>query len=175
VTVRQDPSPHPPHRFVFVGSDRQIQNRLSIDWLVNFWREARPGAELHIFGAQARPAEEVPGVHWRGFVEQAWEIYHPGSIALAPTLVGGGIKTKVLEAWGYGCPVLGTPMAFEDLPIDGYPLVRPLDQWAALLTPPPGEHTQIWDEAARIGHAFVAQALTPAGYALSWRRLIAPA
>jgi hypothetical protein len=171
VIVRQAPSTDPPHRFVFVGSDRQVQNRLSIDWLIEFWRDRAPSAELHIFGAQTRPAAETPGVYWGGFVEQMWEVYQPGSIALAPTIVGGGIKTKVLEAWSYGCPVLATPMALDGLPIEGYPLALPLNQWTDLICAPQARH-DLWLEAARAGQAFVAGSLTPEGYADNWRRMI---
>jgi len=49
---------------------------------------------------------------------------------------GGGIKTKIVEAWSFGCPVLGNLEAFEGLTDLGYPLALPLDGWGAWLAAP---------------------------------------
>lgn len=171
--VQPVPPPAPPWRFVFAGSDEQVQNRHSIDWLLDAWEALRPGAALHIFGAQRRPNRPVAGVVWRGFVADPADIYAPGSIALSPTLFGGGLKTKVIEAWARGCPVLGSPLAFGGLDIKDYPGWAPLEDWPPLLRDPDA-HRALWIAAAAEGQAFVASHLSPERYAQRWRQLLTP-
>ena len=160
-------------RFVFIGSDRQLQNRTAIDSLLASWQLLRPAAELHIYGRQGRPAAEIPGVVWHGFVEDLAEVYTPGSIALVPAVVAGGIKTKVAEAWAWGCPVLGNATAFEGLDIVQYPLNLPIDQWGPLLTDP-AIHGLLWTRAARQGSDFVRDRLTPQHSERAWNRVVTP-
>ena len=160
-------------RFVFIGSDRQLQNRTAIDALLAVWRRLKPATELHIYGRQGRPLIDVPGVVWHGFVEDLAEVYRPGSIALVPATVTGGIKTKVAEAWAWGCPVLGNEIAFEGLGIEGYPLLRCVDHWDALLTDP-AAHAAVWAEAAKRGSAFVRDSLAPQLSERAWNRAVTP-
>jgi glycosyltransferase involved in cell wall biosynthesis len=161
-------------RFVFIGSDRQLQNRTAIDSLLEVWRQLAPAAELHIYGRQNRPAPAVPGVVWHGFVEDLAEVYRPGSIALVPATVAGGIKTKVAEAWAWGCPVLGNEIAFEGLEIGGYPLILPIGQWGPYLTNPAG-HFALWARAARQGSDFVRESLAPQISERAWDQAMMPA
>ena len=160
-------------RFIFIGSDRQLQNRTAIDALLELWRQYTPATELHIYGRQARPAQDVPGVVWHGFVEDLAEVYQPGSIALAPSIVAGGIKTKVPEAWAWGCPVLGNAIALEGLEIADYPLLLPIEQWGPYLTTPTA-HFAIWARAARQGSDFVRDTLTPHLSERAWDQVVTP-
>lgn len=160
-------------RFVFIGSDRQLQNRAAIDHLLGLWRETRPKASLHIYGRQGRALPEIEGVVWHGFVEDLTEVYRTGSIALVPAMVAGGIKTKVIEAWSHGCPVLGNDTALEGLDIEDYPLVMPVAEWAPLLRDP-NAYGHLWVRAARLGHDFVEDALTPARFETAWEQAMLP-
>jgi glycosyltransferase involved in cell wall biosynthesis len=160
-------------RFVFIGSDRQLQNRTAIDSLLTIWRRLRPAAELHLYGRQSRLAIELPGVVWHGFVEDLAEVYRPGSIALVPAIVAGGIKTKVAEAWAWGCPVLGNEIAFEGIEIGRYPLKLPVDQWGTFLTDP-GAHAALWALAARQGSEIVRDTLAPQRSERAWDRAVTP-
>lgn len=162
-----------PYRFVFIGSDLLAQNRLSIDVLVKLWRQLNPASELHIYGRQQRRTESVRNVHWHGFVEQASEAYENGSILLLPVILAGGIKTKVIEAWSFGCPVLGNPLAFEGLDVAGYPLICRETDWARYVLEPTA-HADTWDSAARIGNAFVRRALSREQFGVQWRSLMIP-
>lgn len=57
----------------------------------------------------------LPNVHYIGRVtdeELDW-YYRTSDILIAPIVEGGGMKTKVVEAIMYGCPVIGTKEAFE--------------------------------------------------------------
>lgn len=108
-----------PLRFVFVGTDRLLQNRTTIDHLIELWRTLRPPRPLVVYGEQSRPRiGDVPGVEFRGWVNGLDEVYDGRSILLAPAFVRGGVKTKVLEALAYGCPVLANAAAYEGIVAD---------------------------------------------------------
>jgi glycosyltransferase involved in cell wall biosynthesis len=114
-------APAPPRRAVFIGSDGLMQNRLTIDHLLGLWERARPDLPLVIYGRQRRPPRQVPGVTWGGYVGDLAEVYTPGSLLVSPTFLRGGIKTKVLEAFAHGVPVIGNPATFEGMDLPGYP------------------------------------------------------
>ena len=113
--------PAPPHRAVFIGSDGLMQNRLTIDHLLGLWDRARLAMPLVIYGRQKRPPRQVPGVVWAGYVRDLAEVYTPGSLLISPTFLRGGIKTKVLEAFAHGVPVIGNPATFEGMNLPDYP------------------------------------------------------
>lgn len=160
-------------RFVFIGSDNFLQNRRAIDHLLERWRTLTPSAQLHIFGRQARPAEPIAGVHWHGFVEDLAEVYKPGSISLLPALVSGGIKTKVAEAWAWGCPVLGNAAALEGFALSDYPLALPETEWDPILVAP-AAHDELWPRAARLGQDFVRRHLSCEAFETAWERTMRP-
>ena len=161
------------YRFVFVGSDRLLQNRLSIDYLLAMWRRLGPKTNLHIFGQQERRLPKIAGVCWRGYVPDIAEAYKPGSILLVPAFVPGGVKTKVTEGWSYGCPVLGNASAFEGIDIEGYPLKTCEDHWAPFIVAP-AAHTELFVSAAKLGNAFVHKTLGRDCYARAWQEIMFP-
>ena len=63
----------------------------------------------------------MPGVVWAGYVGDLAEVYTPGSLLVSPTFLRGGIKTKVLEAFAHGVPVIGNPATFEGMDLRDYP------------------------------------------------------
>jgi len=160
-----------PLRFVFVGSDRLLQNRLAIDLLLERWSALRPRTQLHIYGAQTRSVRDVEGVRWHGFVEDIAEAYQSGSVLLLPGLASGGIKTKVPEAWSFGCPVLGNAAAFEGLEIADYPLNLPETSWDPFLLYPES-HMSLWQEAAKLGQRFVTEYLSPEEFHRAWEEVL---
>ena len=161
------------YRFVFIGSDSLLQNRLAIDFLLGLWRRLRPRTELHIYGRQNRAEQEVAGVLWHGFVPDIAEAYQPGSISLVPALLPGGIKTKVIEGWSYGCPVLGNACALEGLQLSEYPLSLPEDAWDSHILRPE-DYAEQWASAVRLGSEFVREALSRDRYALLWQQIVSP-
>jgi glycosyltransferase involved in cell wall biosynthesis len=167
------PQPHVPgpYRFVFIGSDKLVQNRLSIDFLLELWQRLSPATELHIFGRQERPNQPIKNVIWRGFVEDVSETYTPGSILLLPAIMPGGIKTKVIEAWSYGCPVLGNYLAFEGLNLPDYPLLRPQEEWASYVLDP-AAHAEEWVAGAHAGHVVLSTTLSRDHFRAIWRDLM---
>jgi glycosyltransferase involved in cell wall biosynthesis len=171
VVVRPPLDEIAPGRFVFIGSDNFIHNRSAIDFLLETWRKFRPSLGLHIYGLQSRNHPAVEGVHWHGFVKNLAEVYQPGSIALAPAMDRGGIKTKVLEAWAWGCPVLCNQAAMEGLAIENYPFVLQETEWPSILTAPYGRE---WAGAGRIGYAFVRDHCSAERFEQAWREIVSP-
>lgn len=162
----------PPVRFVFIGSDRQIHNRLSINFLLEMWRRLKPTTELHIYGKQQAP-QRVPNVIWHGFVDELSDVYTNHSILILPALLSGGVKTKVVEAWAHGRPVLGNHAAFEGVQIPEYPLQIQETDWTSLVTKP-NEHLATYEHAAQLGLQFVRTRLSPAYYGQLWRKAMTP-
>jgi len=162
----------PPYRFVFIGTDGLVQNRLCIDFLVQLWARLQPAASLHIYGRQERPAQVTHNVHWHGYVEDLSEVYSTGSILLLPAVLSGGVKTKAIEAWAYGRPVLGNPAAFEGLDIQDYPLRVPESQWHPYLENP-DTFESAWTAAARLGNHYVRTTLAAQRYASRWVQVMA--
>lgn len=158
----------PPLRFVFVGSDSYQPNRLAIEFLLRQWLRARPPADLHIYGRQKHAHAAVPGVVWHGFVADVAQAYAPGSVAVMPCFVPGGIKTKVVEGWSFGCPVLGNSEAFEGLAGGGYPLALPLAKWGDWLAQPDLVQAQA---AAQAGQGIAAR-LSPDAFRDAWAALV---
>lgn len=172
--LRSSPGSSPSHRrFVFIGSDRLLQNRAAIDCLIRIWRRLCPSTVLHIFGDQSRPIQPADAVVWHGAVPDLSEVYRPGSILLLPAPFGGGCKTKVAEAWSFGCPVLGNPAAFEGFDFAGYPLNLPENSWDEYISHPEA-FDSIWQEAAQAGRDLVAENLSPHRFASAWERIIRP-
>lgn len=101
--------------FIFIGSDSQLQNRVSIDFLLSLWTSNEVGVPLKIFGKQSRVYKKTKNVEFVGFVDNISDIYQSGVISLVPSLISGGIKTKIFEALAFGIPVLGTDVAFEGI------------------------------------------------------------
>ncbi|MCC8403289.1 glycosyltransferase family 4 protein [Paraburkholderia sp. MMS20-SJTN17] len=114
-TVRRLMRPVYPLRFVFIGSDRQLQNRLSIEYLCDVWRRVTPDVELVIYGRMVRRYQAVPNVRFAGFAPSQADVYTKNSVALCPAFLAGGIKSKVMEAIAHGCVPVGNETAFEGL------------------------------------------------------------
>ena len=166
------PGVHGPIRFVFIGSDRQIHNRLSIGFLLNMWRTLEPETPLHIYGKQ-QTAVSVRNIIWHGFVDEISDVYSDGSVLILPALLSGGVKTKVIEAWSHGRPVLGNHAAFEGVQISEYPLQLPETEWAQFVTAP-HEHLAAFQRAAQLGLQFIKTKLSPTRYRSLWCAALAP-
>ena len=104
-----------PLRFVFIGTDALTQNRLTIEWLIELWRVRRPAATLHIYGNMQHVYKPPENVRFEGFAESLDTVYTVDSILIAPAFLGGGIKTKIVEAIANGVIVVANESAFEGL------------------------------------------------------------
>jgi len=112
---------------VFVGNFRHRPNVSGVLWLLEqVWpriRTRNPEARLRIVGASPTPAilamDGREGVAVTGLVEDVRPYLHRAAVFVAPILEGGGLRTKVLEAWAMERPVVGTRLAFEGLSTTG--------------------------------------------------------
>ncbi|HEY5893573.1 MAG TPA: glycosyltransferase family 4 protein [Chthoniobacterales bacterium] len=102
---------------LFVGG-HSGHNLAGLSWLLrDVWpvvlREC-PEARLHVAGTvgQAVPSG-TPQVRALGPVEELREAYAPSQVALAPLPMGTGLKIKVIEAMGWGRPVVTTTAGAE--------------------------------------------------------------
>lgn len=161
-----------PVHFIFIGSDRQIQNRLTIDALLQLWRDHSPVAELMIIGRQQRQVFDVQGVRWLGFVDNLEEVFDASSVLLAPSFLGGGVKTKILEAFGYARPVAGNTTAFEGVDLPNYPLCLDEAGLVDLVLRPEAYYDQLMI-AARQGFALVRDHLAAPYHETRWEKVFA--
>ncbi len=99
-------------RFVFLGQDKLLQNRLSIKYLLDAWERHGIVHPLFIYGQQATKKDQER-VFWPGYVHNLEEIYSPNSVLICPPVLAGGLKTKLLEALSYGVVPLGNQIAYE--------------------------------------------------------------
>jgi len=114
-SVKAVARPANPVRFVFIGADSQLQNRLAIRYLLASWKRLELRLPLVIYGGMTGQYEPVPNVTFAGFAPTLDDVYTPNSIALCPTFLRGGIKSKVLEAISFGCVPVGNDAAYEGL------------------------------------------------------------
>lgn len=121
--VRAVTAPQHPIRFIFIGSDSLLQNRMTIEWLVNLWRTKNYTTPLHIYGKQSGNYPVHESVVFEGYAESLDTVYTSNSILLAPSFIPGGVKTKIAEALAHGIITLGNDLAFEGLGITNNPLV----------------------------------------------------
>jgi len=103
-------------RCIFVGGVAPH----NVDGLRWFLRHVWPlvltqtcGATLHICGRIHSAFENdelklLPGLNWRGAVDDLADEYSQAEVAIAPVLAGSGLKTKVIEALSFGVPVVAT-------------------------------------------------------------------
>lgn len=89
--------------------DRVLPERISYD----------PAVTLRLVGPGIAANDRVrsaAGVVVEGFVDDLAEVYASSELMVAPLMAGSGTKLKVLEAFGYGLPVVTTPKGAEGLP-----------------------------------------------------------
>jgi hypothetical protein len=162
----------PPLRFVFVGTDVLTQNRLTIDYLLDLWRRERVAAPLAMFGHQTRKVSLPASVTMHGYVSNLEEIHDGHSVLLTPSFLRGGIKTKVLEAFSLGTPVIGNSHTFESMPIADYPLrIDDEMKLLAILRDPDGCQQQFHSAVAH-GRAYLRSHHAPEVFARRWRQLM---
>ena len=155
-------------RFIFIGTDALTQNRLSIDYLLTLWRIQAIEHELVIFGAQTRALTLPRGVSTRGYVKDLSDIYNGSSVLVSPSFLRGGIKTKVLEAFAHGAPVIGNAATFEAMPLDEYPMRLDTEHQLLAVLRNPEAHRAALEQSARIGAAYLADVHAPGKFTRAW-------
>jgi len=118
--IHPDPAPFASRRdLLFVGNYVHMPNRDAAQHFVaDIWPQVRaqlPGALVRFVGlpVPAVAALAAPDVIVAGHAPDLTPFYAASRVAIAPLRFGAGVKGKVLEAMGYGLPVVMTPIAAE--------------------------------------------------------------
>ncbi len=104
-------------KIFFMGSMDYEPNRDALDYfLKNIWPMLHahlPSLELLVVGGGHVPGtyRRVSGVSFAGFVPSVFEAVRHCKALVAPIRYAGGTPSKILDAMGYGIPVLTTPQA----------------------------------------------------------------
>jgi glycosyltransferase involved in cell wall biosynthesis len=123
-------------RLLFVGNLTYLPNVQAAQLLVNEvlprLRERLGGVALRVTLAGPACADvqrlACASVRVCGFVDDLGELYAEADVVLAPLRGGGGTRTKLLEAFAHGVPVVATPAAAEGLALaDGRELLLGAD------------------------------------------------
>lgn len=120
---REDGQARERFRVLFSGAMDYHANVEAITWFAaEAWpaiRAAAPHAVLTIVGRNPAPAVRAlagqPGIEVTGTVPEVRPYYEEALVAVAPLLVGGGTRIKILEAMAAGVPVVSTALGAEGL------------------------------------------------------------
>lgn len=112
---------------VYFGNMKRLENHVSVKWFLEKVYPALqsevPDVRLLIIGAEPRKDlyDHVDSsVTITGFVENVSDYLQKGACLVAPLILGGGIKIKVLEAMSAGLPVVTNTVGIEGIPaLDG--------------------------------------------------------
>lgn len=108
----------------FHGDLRYVANEEAVQWLIScllptlISRYGEDGFILRIIGkctsrAILRQAEAHPYLEMTGYVDDLAAALGESTCYVAPLVIGGGMKTKILEAMACGLPIVGTEEAFS--------------------------------------------------------------
>jgi len=111
-----------PYSLIFTGNLNIIQNRESIAWFVRYvWPMVRKlenrsklylygGGEENLFKALKKTRNELEnaGIIFKGFVDDIDREIIKYEIFISPTVIGGGVRMKVLNAMSLGMSIVCT-------------------------------------------------------------------
>jgi hypothetical protein len=160
-------------RFVFIGSDSLTQNRMTIEYLTDLWARHAISTPLVLVGLRASAAPLPPGVTSIGYVERIADVYNGHSLLLTPALIGGGIKTKVLEAFAFGSAAIGNALTFEAMDLEDYPLNIADEARLVELVSHPERYTELFHQAAAFGAAYLQRRHNRGAFVQRWREVMA--
>ena len=125
--IARGPSPkannshEPPFDLVFVGTLGYEPNYLGITWfLEEVLPLMDPNVKVGIVGANppvALTELQNPQVRVFADVDEVTSFYHSAKLAIVPLQSGSGTRTKILEAWSHGLPVVSTTLGAEGIDI----------------------------------------------------------
>ncbi|MCS6827580.1 MAG: glycosyltransferase family 4 protein [Caldilinea sp.] len=117
--VKEAPGPEGRRDLLFVGNYVHMPNRDAVrHFVADIWPQVRaqlPGAAVRFVGLLVPEvaALQASNVLVTGHVADLKPLYVSSRVSIAPLRFGAGVKGKVLEAMGYGLPVVMTPVAAE--------------------------------------------------------------
>ncbi len=109
----------------FIGSLDYMPNQEGIVWFIEkVWKkyfQNRKDVQFHIAGRNAPEKLEKyfrnQPVNYFGEVDDARKFMQERGIMVSPVFSGGGIRVKIIEAMGYGIPVVSTSIGAEGLDV----------------------------------------------------------
>ena len=111
----------------------------------------------------------VPGVVFRGYAPDLIDVYSIDSALVSPGVLRGGLKTKVLEAFAFGCAVIGNGITFEGLYLEGYPLQLEKPEEFEDVLKSPALHLQEMSVAAALGQEYLRKSVSREQFQENWR------
>lgn len=119
---QQNIAPQVPGRCLFVGSD-QLHNVHGLYWFLwEVWPrilEKTPDATLHVCGSIcsvfSESSSQLQNVRFVGRVKDVGPEYAEAEVCVVPSLVGSGLKIKLVEALSYGRACVTTRIGLQGL------------------------------------------------------------
>jgi polysaccharide biosynthesis protein PslH len=115
-------SPQPSPRFksfdiAIIGSWGWKPNLEGLAWfLEQVYPHLPEHLSIHIAGRGAEwLTDKYPKIHYRGFVPNAQEFMAQAKVVAIPTLTGGGVQIKTLDAIASGSPIVATAIALRGI------------------------------------------------------------
>ncbi len=161
-------------RFIFIGTDTLPQNHSTIASLIQIWSRLKPSAALHIYGSMSHSWPQTEGVKFQGYAPSLSDVYSEGSVLLAPGILRGGVKTKVIEAFANGCAVIGNSVTFEGLNLTGYPFLLDNEKQMESIVQNPEAYLEAFRNAAVTGQECIASGFQWNDFAKAWRDILEP-
>ena len=151
---------------LFIGSANYPPNLTAVEHFATRVlpkvREELPGARFVVVGADPperlrRLASDDAGVEIRGYVDDVVDSYRGCTQSVVPIQVGGGTRTKILEALALQRPVVSTTVGAEGLPVEHEEHLLIADGAAAMAAAVVRLHTDtvLRDRLVRDGRALV--------------------
>lgn len=107
-----------PTDLLFVGSLGYLPNEEGILWFISEVMPLLPGVKLTIVGTFPSPqlrALESENIRIAAHVPLVDSWYASAAAAIVPLFAGSGTRTKILEAWAHGLPVVTTTIGIEGI------------------------------------------------------------
>jgi hypothetical protein len=100
-----------------IGSWAWKANEEALQWfLQSVYPHLPPKLSIHVAGKGAEwLTERYTNIHYRGFVPDAQEFMAQARVVAIPTLSGGGIQIKTLDAIASGSAIVATPVALRGI------------------------------------------------------------
>ena len=113
---------HPGLSLLFCGDLNTVANRTGISWFIDYvWplvKASIANCGLAIVGSgddhpDLQKYKLLPGISFKGRVDNLEAAYLDSTISIAPLTVGSGTRLKIMESLSYGIPVIATSKAAE--------------------------------------------------------------
>ena len=101
-----------------IGSWAWKANEEALQWFIQaIYPHLPSNLSIHVAGNGAEwLTEKYANIHYRGFVSDAQEFMAQAKVVAIPTLSGGGIQIKTLDAIASGSAIVATPVALRGIP-----------------------------------------------------------